>query len=75
MIYSPRNALSWCGTGESRPGAPTASARAPKTGLSSFHPFNQFFMHTNNDSDSEDSLYCAYGRKVYELLSQSDAAR
>ena len=32
-------------------------------------------MHTNKDSESEDSLHRAYGRKVQELLSQSDAAQ
>jgi hypothetical protein len=31
-------------------------------------------MHTNQENESEDSLRQAYGRKVQELLSQSDAA-
>jgi hypothetical protein len=31
-------------------------------------------MHTNQENESEDSLRLAYGRKVQELLSQSDAA-
>ncbi|MEO6286666.1 MAG: hypothetical protein ABIN80_24970 [Dyadobacter sp.] len=30
-------------------------------------------MHTNQNDESEDSLHRAYGRKVQELLSQSDA--
>ncbi|WP_138482028.1 hypothetical protein [Dyadobacter bucti] len=31
-------------------------------------------MHTNQNEESEDSLRLAYGHKVQELLSQSDAA-
>lgn len=31
-------------------------------------------MHTFHESESEDLLQRAYGRKVQELLSQSDAA-